>query len=129
MERGQRKLKLKNDMKNSNQEHSLIYLSFEKESSDKWYVVLPEWDGSKDDLEMVLGADTLLDIIAQGDNRIEVGFSTERFEGAKYILEAKEKNCGGMTYDMHSDLHNFEVWLCYVTKFVFGSFPTKLYIA
>jgi len=33
-------------------------LKFYKEADERWYVELPEWEGSKADLEMVAGADT-----------------------------------------------------------------------
>ena len=38
---------------------------FNKEEDNRWFVDLPEWEGEKDELEMVLGADMLLDIISK----------------------------------------------------------------
>ncbi len=32
---------------------------FNKEAQNRWYIELPEWTGSKSELEMVFGADTL----------------------------------------------------------------------
>lgn len=39
-------------------------LTFVKEDDHRWFVVLPEWGGDKDELEMILGADTMLDVLA-----------------------------------------------------------------
>lgn len=38
-------------------------LSFEKWENGKWYVVLPDYDGDQEDLEMVDGADKFLDVL------------------------------------------------------------------
>ena len=40
---------------------------FYKEETGRWYVDLPEWEGEKAELEMVLGADTFLEILSQGE--------------------------------------------------------------
>ena len=37
-------------------------LKFNKEA-DRWYIDLPDWTGTKGELEMVAGADTLLDCV------------------------------------------------------------------
>ena len=36
-------------------------LAFVKEKSGRWYIDLPEWEGAHANLEMVAGADLLLD--------------------------------------------------------------------
>ncbi len=36
-------------------------LRFYKEEDHRWYVDLHEWNGSKEELEMVMGADIMLD--------------------------------------------------------------------
>lgn len=38
-------------------------LMFEKWENGKWYIVLPEYDGDQEDLEMIDGADKLLDYL------------------------------------------------------------------
>ena len=38
-------------------------LSFEKWENGKWYVVFPDYDGDQEDLEMIDGADKLLDVL------------------------------------------------------------------
>jgi hypothetical protein len=99
-----------------------------------WFVDLPEWEGTKADLAMVSGADTMLDIISQGDNDIQVLLSTEEFDGSnrlEFLRESPEigegswylmKTYKGIEYDL-------ELWLCDVTKFVFGNFPKNIYVS
>lgn len=94
---------------------------------NRWYVVLPEWKGSKDELEMVCGADTMLDILAQGNSIVYMTISEKEYEGYKFCLEYKEDMAEGGLYSLVSKEYNFEVWLCHVTKFVFGYLPKKLY--
>lgn len=47
-------------------------LKFKKEESGNWYIVLPEWTGTKAQLRMVSGADTLLDTLSDGKKKVEV---------------------------------------------------------
>ena len=99
-----------------------------------WFVDLPEWEGTKADLAMVSGADTMLDIISQGENDIKVLLSTEEFDGSnrlEFLRESPEvgegswylmKSYKGIEYDL-------ELWLCDVTIFVFGNFPKNIYVS
>lgn len=109
---------------------------FYKESSGRWYVDLTEWEGSKDELEMVAGADMFLEILSQGEEEVNVILSVTNFDGSDKLqlikpgrLEGWELGEGswykldsyiGISYDM-------EMWLCDVTKFVFGGFPETIY--
>ena len=104
------------------------WFKFEKENDDRWYVVLPEWEGDKADLEMVFGADVMLDIIAQCKFEVEVGLSLEEIDEFKMHLKYLYDEVGGAWYKLQSDLHSFEVWLCEVTLFVFGYYPKNIYI-
>lgn len=101
---------------------------FYKEEDNRWYVDLPEWEGSKEDLEMVLGADALLDILA-GDCRFcNVRFGDESFKGCKTLthrLADVEATPGW--YDNDAWHGPSTIWLCSVTEFVFGSYPDKIY--
>lgn len=102
---------------------------FYKDYIGRWFVDLPEWEGEKDELEMVMGADTMLDIIAQGQDQVFVTFSTEPFEGYDYTLILKEEIWDGGTYQLDGRYVDFEVWLCQVTKFVFdGKMPEIIYL-
>ena len=103
---------------------------FYKENSGRWFVELPEWEGSKDDLEMVCGADLMLDILAQGDNVVNIILSTKKHNNYNHQFELsflREEN-GGAWYNLKGEFHEFELWLCYVTKFLFGKLPNKIYI-
>jgi hypothetical protein len=99
---------------------------FEREGN-RWFIVLPEWEGIKDDLEMVCGADTMLDIVAQGENTAFMTISETVIENPTFILRYKEDQLEGGLYSLTSELHEFDVWLCHVTKFVYGYLPETLY--
>lgn len=109
---------------------------FYKEDTGRWYVDLPEWEGEKAELEMVSGADLFLDIISQGEGVTYVTLSDEEFPGSeilemKYLgtLEGWEMGSGAW-YKLISYMgleYKLDMWLCDVTKFVFGSFPKNIY--
>lgn len=105
------------------------YFKFNKEADGRWYVDLPNWSGPKEDLEMVSGADTMLDILAQGDGSVELAISRSAFDGFRFELAFSHEEGGGAWYSLSSDHHNFDVWLCHVTLFVYGGFPVKLFIS
>ncbi len=100
---------------------------FEKEIDNKWYVVLPEWKGPKDDLEMVMGADTMLDILAQGEDFVYLTLSHKPFENYSFTLNFIGYESEGGIYMLNHELYNFEIWLCHVTEFVFGELPKVIY--
>lgn len=103
---------------------------FYREPSHRWYVDLPDWPGEKADLEMVSGADTMLDVLAQGEGEINLIISTESIPGAlclEFIMETPEIGEGAQ-YLFIDHFNTFEVWLCDVTKFVFGNFPENIWI-
>jgi hypothetical protein len=103
---------------------------FEKDQNSRWYIVLPEWKGDREDLEMVCGADTMLDIASQGDGHVYLTIGDEYFDTHTFTLNFNRHESGGGWYDLKSNLHEFEVWLCHVTKFVFnGDLPKTIYFA
>jgi hypothetical protein len=101
--------------------------TFVKENTGRWYVVLPEWTGDKEDLEMVMGADTMLDILSQGDSVVDVVLSTEPFDNHKFELMFINEESGGGWYKFYSEFNEMNIWLCSVTKFVFGELPKTIY--
>lgn len=101
---------------------------FKKEFDGRWFIELPEWLGDKEDLEMVCGADTLLDIISEGEDFVNVTFSLESFENYRYELVLDHEEFSGGLYKLKSTHYNFDVWLCYVTKVIFGELPKVLYV-
>ena len=108
-------------------------IRFYKEKDSRWYVDLPEWGGTKEDLEMVSGADTMLDILAQGDDVIFVQIGDEKFPGAiqSILIESGSIEAGGAFYlipFIGQMEYNLRIWLCDVTKFVFGTFPETIWL-
>jgi hypothetical protein len=112
------------------------HVTFEREGSE-WYAVLPAYPGPKEDLQMILGADHLLYIIAQGASVVELIFDSEEYEGAN-LLRRKglgwlgDREYEGATYwlaDYNSVPYGFDVWLCDVTIFVFGELPGLIYFS
>jgi hypothetical protein len=107
-------------------------LKFYKEKSEKWYADIPEWTGRKSALEMVSGADTLLDIISDGKNEVFMYFTEEEHDGADCLIFKRKTFFNGATYKIYSfegKEINLKVWLCNVTKFIFGKFPKKIFIS
>lgn len=107
---------------------------FYKESN-RCFIDLPEWKGSKEDLEMVEGADTMLDILSQGESPITLFLSTECNTYVYPTILEKIEECdstkGGAYYLMkeyNGIEYNLKLWLCDVTLFVFNEFPEKIYI-
>jgi len=60
-------------------------LRFYRTTADRWYIDLPGWKGSIADLEMVQGADTMLDKVSDNTNECALEMSDEPFEGADLI--------------------------------------------
>ena len=109
---------------------------FYKEECGRWYVSLPEWEGEKDELEMVMGADSFLEILSQGEDEVYVTLSDTEFPDAERLelfdlcrLKGIELGSGAW-YSLTSYMdipYDIEMWLCDVTKFVFGDFPKIIY--
>lgn len=109
-------------------------IRFYKEEDNRWYAFLPEWPGDKADLEMVGGADVLLDILAQGETSIDVTFSLDPFDNCSSLklVEIHEEPGSGATYMLKyykGIPFDLSVWLCNVTTFVFGMFPNTIYFS
>ena len=100
-----------------------------------WYAVIPAYPGPKADLQMTLGADHLLYIIAQGASRVELVFDTDVFEGSDLLTQTSlgwrgDREYDGATYWLETYQgvpYGFDLWLCGVTNFVFGKLPEKIY--
>ncbi len=110
---------------------------FEKNEHNKWFVVLPEYlekyPGHEGELQMVFGADTMLDIIAQGEDHVYLNLALEPFEGCDELNKLHDTpDVGGAMYVMPKYKgfeYNLEMWLCGVTEFVFGFMPDKIYLS
>lgn len=105
---------------------------FYKEEN-KWYIDLPEWIEQglpKDDLEMVLGADTLLDGLSNNGDEVTLTFSDSLFNEFKMELSKVEEDEYGSTYIVTTFYEPMTVWLCPVTRYVFNDvYPEKIYIS
>jgi len=103
----------------------------------RWWIDLPRFPFDKSWLEMVLGADTLLDIISEGKEEVFVRVSQWPFFGWDYLL-VREKKLGlmeGALYESsflpikNEDFGGENIlWLCPVTLWVFLRYPKKIYI-
>ena len=108
-------------------------ITFYQDPDTRWYIDLPEWTGSKADLEMVMGADTMLEYMSEGEGRVRTSISLEELPGFnKLVLVEETPEVGGGYYLLdHYCGHNIglRMWLCDVTKFVFdGELPKEIYI-
>lgn len=123
--------------------------TFNKEQGT-WYIHLPAFLekglGTKQNLMMVAGADTFLDILSNGGSAVDIEIETESFNGydAHLVKESigmdKEllESIGhpvveyGAYYDVieyKNSPYNHKLWLCPVTEYVFdGLYPDDIYI-
>ncbi|MEO7446246.1 MAG: DUF6717 family protein [Ferruginibacter sp.] len=101
-----------------------------------WFVDLPDYvaqGGKAENLQMMEGADVMLDIIAAGNNTVSLIMAIENFENS-YALILKEK-CdvvkGGGFYvleQFEEKKLNLHLWLCDVTEYVFGDIPEIIFL-
>ena len=107
-----------------------MILNFIKEEDNRWYIDLPNWEGDKADLEMVMGSDALLEFISNNGEHVSIDISLDepslnRLEFVRLTEEFGE----GAIYNATYNLFSSKIWLCDVTKFVFGGkFPEKIFI-
>jgi len=115
---------------------------FYKDPDGRWFIDLPEYIqaglGDKSNLEMVAGADRLLDMVSKNTNEVTIRFSSEPFENYNYKLERSsdygydteldpEDDPGGW-YTVKSLKMN--LWLCPVTLYLFdGIYPSNIFIS
>lgn len=111
-----------------------LSLNFIKESTG-WYIDLPLWTGEKSDLQMVSGADTFLDFLSDNGTAVSMTASDNGdcdYRGVLKKIKDREQG-GGADYDlMEYDKVIYPggahpMWLCDVTKFVFGQLPDTIY--
>lgn len=115
-------------------------LTFLKSLKGEWYIDLPEYiemGGNMADLQMVLGADDLLEKLAEEKREIILLISTDVKEIRDYEelpMFAKHNwdwlskaayipSASGMYYTNGA----MYLWLCPVTEFVFGEYPPNIY--
>jgi hypothetical protein len=105
-------------------------------SGNDWYIDLPEFleqGGSIGDLQMIDGADKMLDIMAGNESSVILNIAREPFEGSDILVltEKCDPYIGGgyylMKYYEEKEI-NKSIWLCQVTEFVFGDIPEKIFV-
>lgn len=104
------------------------------EQNGAWYADIPEYPGPKEDLQMVLGADDMLNDLAEGKLNLTIGFDTQRLRCTgcailkKLIIPSSFDGGSGQWYAQEYNHRTLRaIWLCDVTKFVFGHFPDIIY--
>ena len=103
-------------------------LTFEKESDNLWYIKTP-WAGHHHNLQMVAGANHLLETFKS--RLVTVRVSYKQKESTDICLTRQYYRIfGGATYKV-SNLEGFtkEVWICPVTLFVLGKYPKRIYVS
>lgn len=106
-------------------------VSFTKERNNRWYVDFPNWPLSHDHLEMVAGADDLLDILNDGSDHVKLMVSTKEMERCIVLNKEKSGLTKGAFYTVETRLRDWapkkKLWLCPVTLTVLGHYPQKIY--
>lgn len=89
--------------------------------TNKWFADIVNYPGNVMDLEMVCGADDLLEEISKGKRQVTLLVSPEHIDTEdKYIYQLHEIDNEGATY---FNSEGRSIWLCNVTIFAFGEFP------
>jgi len=106
---------------------------FYKTDAGSWYIDLPEWTDGIEALQMVEGADTMLDTVSNYGRECYLELSDMPFEGADVLVlqeSLQDSITGGiylMPYYKGNEI-NHQMWLCGVTEFVFKALPEKIYV-
>lgn len=98
----------------------------------KWFAHFPDYPKSPDDLEMVMGADVMCEMLdVNNTGFITIHVSDKLFEDLittrEYVLDFVDITGDEGAY---YKLRNFDldVWLCNITKYALGYFPQNIYI-
>ncbi len=107
-------------------------LAFTRDPDGCWYADIAAYPGPRGDLQMVAGADTLLDILSEGHAHPRVHFQLDPQPTWAYLLLTHPGDVeGGGYYSLIPGETllpaGMPVWLCDVTLFVFGFLPKRIY--
>lgn len=105
-----------------------LTLMFEKDDWGGWFAVIPSWPGPRAALAMVDGADTFLDLLSGGANRVTLNLSIDPKETWRELNYLRPHAYGdGAHYTYEDDERFHRMWLCGVTEFVFGEMPERIW--
>lgn len=112
-----------------------MHVPFVKENH-LWYYDSPEYleiygKESKGNLLMVAGADVLLEILAEGEDRVVLDVFTEPVKGegiVTCIKQSVDEESAGATYFANGKKFlDFKFWLCPVCLYVMGEYPELMF--
>lgn len=105
----------------------VMEISFERYDDGRWYVVFPEYEGDHEDLEMVEGADKMLDALTDDNLYVDTIVSLEKLPSG-FMLKMESHDDFGAFYNVIG-CEQFEgnVWLCNVVHDFFGEHPEEIY--
>ena len=112
-----------------------LKISFTKESNGRWYVDFPSWPLSHDNLEMVAGADDMLDLLNDGSNHIHLLISEIPMNNCVELTKVYSALTKGAFYTAKgiegwgnpNAIRYKQLWLCPVTLTIIGHYPNKIY--
>lgn len=104
----------------------------------RWFIDLKRFPFNKEWLEMVIGADDILDRVSAGASEVQLQVSTGPIPYHDGVLVKSKPNygspLGGRIYnikDGYTSTYKYEgipfVWLCPVVLWLFWFYPKKLY--
>jgi hypothetical protein len=97
----------------------------------KWYADIPDYiesGGTEEECEMIFGSDTWLDFLSNNGKNIFLEVSTNK--NLQETLSLIEKDEYGGTYiaeTYNGKRIDHKLWICPVTLFLFGEYPTNIY--
>lgn len=131
--------------------YKLSFFAEEDPPIKRWYYNFKHWGFSKDNLEMVAGADTLCELYSKGQNYVTVEIiatnkELQQYENDDYDkfigkpfpnnTKLKDKILYGRDYtnvktiikELKEQTIIRTMWICPVTLFVLGRYPNFIYI-
>lgn len=115
-----------------------LKVSFTKEANGRWYVDFPNWPLHHYMLEMVAGADDLLNLLNKTtSNHVSLEVYTKKPK--RFLVELKKVHSAltkGAFYTVETPLNGWErpnsirrkqLWLCPVTLTILGHYPKQIY--
>lgn len=99
-----------------------------KKVNNRWYSDIKNWPKAYEERQlMVNGADTFLEYLSNGKDYVKLHIKTEDFPGSIHIHKVNEDEWGGTYIVQNKEIQGHQLWLCNVTKFVFGEHPNDIY--